>query len=70
MLASVLEEKGWITWIEAVRYPCGSYYYFMNIGMKLTEEGLKHVDEIVGLFFQFTSMLKERNLRWIFNVMI
>ncbi|XP_012220810.1 insulin-degrading enzyme-like isoform X2 [Linepithema humile] len=66
--ASVLESKGWITCIEAISHPCGSYYNFMNIGMKLTEEGLKHVDDIVALLFQYNNLLRKRiTERWMYN---
>lgn len=42
---------------------------FFNVVVDLTEEGIKHVDDIITLLFQYINMLKDAGpLEWIYDV--
>lgn len=42
---------------------------FFSVVVDLTEEGIKHVDDIVTLTFQYINMLKKKGpIEWIYNV--
>lgn len=44
-------------------------FSFFSVVVDLTEEGIKHVDDIITLMFQYISMLKKKGpIEWIYNV--
>lgn len=44
-------------------------FNFFSVVVDLTEEGIKHVDDIITLMFQYISMLKKKGpIEWIYNV--
>lgn len=53
-----LKDKGWINSLSAGGGIHGSNYREFTIGMQLTKEGLKHVDEITQILFHYINIIK------------
>ncbi|XP_043278498.1 insulin-degrading enzyme isoform X2 [Venturia canescens] len=68
-LLAALRKAGWSDSLmagerTAARGDCN----FFNVIVDLTEEGIKHVDDIITLLFQYINMLKEAGpLEWIYD---
>jgi insulysin len=66
---SYVKGKGWANGLSAGAYPvCPGSLGIFNCQIRLTEEGLKNYKEIVKVFFQYVSLLKETPPQeWIFE---
>lgn len=62
-LLSLLKEKGWARGLGAsagISLPGQATF---DVGIELTESGLAHYDQVVGLFFSFIEELKKNGVR-------
>ncbi|XP_012215276.2 insulin-degrading enzyme isoform X1 [Linepithema humile] len=67
-LLSALKAKGWCNSLESGKRSGARGFCFFSVVVDLTEEGIKHVDDIVTLTFQYISMLKKKGpIEWIYN---
>ena len=68
-IMSYIKGKGWANGLSAGAYPvCPGSLGLFNCQIRLTEEGLKNYREIVKVFFQYISLLKETApQQWIFE---
>jgi insulysin len=68
-IMSYIKLKGWANGLTAGAYSiCPGSLEMFNCQIRLTEEGLKHYRDIVKVFFQYVSLLKETPPQeWIFN---
>lgn len=68
-IMSYIKAKGWANGLSAGAYPvCPGSLGLFNCQIRLTEEGLKNYKEIVKVFFQYISLLKEAAPQeWIFE---
>jgi secreted Zn-dependent insulinase-like peptidase len=57
-----LKDKGWINSLSAGGGVHGSNYREFTIGMQLTKEGLRHVDEITQLLFHYIGIIKREGI--------
>ncbi|KAI4457948.1 nardilysin [Holotrichia oblita] len=65
-LLTALKERGWCNSLVAGNRPAPRGFGFFGISVDLTEEGIKHIDDIVKLIFQYIRMLKESGpLPWV-----
>jgi insulysin len=66
---SYIKAKGWANGLSAGAYPvCPGTPGIFNCQIRLTEDGLKNYKEIVKVFFQYVSLLKESPPQeWIFE---
>nr|XP_022903817.1 insulin-degrading enzyme [Onthophagus taurus] len=65
-LLSALKERGWSNSLVAGNKPAPRGMGFFGISVDLTEEGIKHIDDIITLIFQYIKMLKDAGpLLWI-----
>jgi insulysin len=68
-LLSALKAKGWCNSLVSGKRNGARGFSFFSVVVDLTEEGIKHVDDIVMLTFQYINMLKEKGpTEWIYNV--
>lgn len=68
-LLSALKAKSWCNSLVCGKRDGAKGFDFFNIVMDLTEEGVKHIDDIVTMTFQYINMLKKTGpIEWIFNV--
>lgn len=68
-LLSFLKAKGWVDslWSGGASGETGGWGFFV-IGMNVTDEGLRKVDDIVNIVFQYIEMLRrEGPQEWVFN---
>ncbi|XP_018347273.1 PREDICTED: insulin-degrading enzyme-like [Trachymyrmex septentrionalis] len=67
-LLSALKAKGWCNFISStLRFPARGFSIF-NILVDLTEEGIKHIEDIVLMVFQYINMLKLKGpIKWIYD---
>ncbi|KAH7329236.1 Metalloenzyme, LuxS/M16 peptidase-like protein [Stachybotrys elegans] len=67
-IMSYVKAKGWANGLSAGSYPvCPGTASIFDVQVRLTEEGLKNYPEIVKIFFQYVSLLKETPPQeWIF----
>lgn len=67
-LLSALKAKGWCNSLISGKRNGARGFSFFFIIVDLTEEGIKHVDDIVMLTFQYIDMLKKHGpTEWIYN---
>ncbi|KAN0095601.1 LuxS/MPP-like metallohydrolase [Hyaloscypha variabilis] len=68
-IMSYIKSKGWANGLSAGAYPvCPGTPGIFNCQIRLTEDGLKNYKEIVKVFFQYVSLLKETPPQeWIFQ---
>lgn len=61
--ASLLKEKGWVSSFSSNQSPAhyGNYGTF-NITAELTDEGLKHRNEITGLVLNYLELIREKGI--------
>ncbi|KAH8737683.1 Metalloenzyme, LuxS/M16 peptidase-like protein [Ilyonectria robusta] len=66
---SYIKAKGWANGLSAGAYPvCPGTPGVFDVQVRLTEEGLKNYPEIVKIFFQYISLLRETPPQeWIFE---
>ncbi|KAK7425349.1 metalloprotease [Neonectria magnoliae] len=66
---SYIKAKGWANGLSAGAYPvCPGTPGIFDVQVRLTEEGLKNYSEIVKIFFQYISLLRETPPQeWIFQ---
>ncbi|XP_018580177.1 insulin-degrading enzyme [Anoplophora glabripennis] len=65
-ILSVLKARGWSSNLVAGSKPAPRGFGFFGVGVDLTEEGIKHVDDIVKLIFQYLNMLKKEGpKKWV-----
>lgn len=58
-LLSALKAKGWSNTLHAGEDEGAEGFQFFMLGADLTEEGLKHTDEIVQMVFDYLNMLRK-----------
>jgi insulysin len=68
-IMSYIKAKGWANGLSAGAYPiCPGTPGVFDVQVRLTEEGLKNYPEIVKIFFQYVSLLRETEPQeWIFE---
>ncbi|KEY67145.1 hypothetical protein S7711_03006 [Stachybotrys chartarum IBT 7711] len=68
-IMSYLKSKGWANGLSAGAYPiCPGTPSIFDVQVRLTEEGLENYPEIVKIFFQYVSLVKETPPQeWIFQ---
>jgi insulysin len=68
-IMSYIKSKGWANGLSAGAYPiCPGSLGLFNCQIRLTEDGLKHYKEIVKVFFQYVSLLRQTPPQeWIFE---
>lgn len=68
-IMAYIKSKGWANGLSAGAYPiCPGTLGMFNCQIRLTEDGLKNYHEIVKVFFQYVSLLKETPPQeWIFD---
>ncbi|TVY81559.1 putative zinc protease, partial [Lachnellula suecica] len=68
-IMSYIKAKGWANGLSAGAYPvCPGTPGIFNCQIRLTEDGLKNYQEIVKVFFQYVSLLRETPPQeWIFQ---
>ncbi|KAI0128922.1 peptidase M16 inactive domain-containing protein [Xylariales sp. AK1849] len=68
-IMSYIKTKGWANSLSAGAYPiCPGTPGVFDCQVRLTKEGLKHYKEIVKVFFQYVSLLRETPPQeWIFE---
>lgn len=68
-IMSYIKSRGWANGLSAGAYPvCPGTPGIFNCQIRLTEDGLKNYKEIVKVFFQYVSLLKETPPQeWIFQ---
>ncbi|XP_044760344.1 insulin-degrading enzyme [Coccinella septempunctata] len=65
-ILSALKSRGWSNSLVAGARPTPRGFTFFTIAVDLTEEGMKHTDEIIKLVFQYVNMLKQLGpLKWV-----
>ncbi|XP_030755591.1 insulin-degrading enzyme [Sitophilus oryzae] len=65
-ILSALKARGWSNHLVAGLRTHSRGFGFFAVTVDLTEEGMKHVDDIVKLIFQYINMLKtEKPQKWI-----
>ncbi len=67
-LLSLLKERGWADELSAgAGYEDRNEATF-NVSMKLTPEGMKHIDEITALVFEYLGLIEREGVKkWIFD---
>ncbi|KAI9733464.1 MAG: Insulinase (Peptidase M16) [Claussenomyces sp. TS43310] len=68
-IMAYIKAKGWATGLSAGGYDiCPGSLGMFNCQIRLTEDGLKHYREVVKVFFQYISLLRETPPQeWIFE---
>jgi len=68
-IMSYIKSKGWANGLSAGAYPmCPGTPSVFNCQIRLTEDGLKNYKEVVKVFFQYVSLLRETPpQKWIFE---
>ncbi|KAL8640102.1 MAG: hypothetical protein Q9228_002938 [Teloschistes exilis] len=67
-ILSYIKAKGWANGLEAGAAPICRGSAFFTISVRLTEDGLKHYDEVVRVIFQYISLIGESApQQWIFD---
>lgn len=70
-IMSYIKSKGWANGLGAGMYPvCAGTPAIFEVTIRLTEEGLKDYKEVIKVFFQYVSLLRESPPQeWIFDEM-
>ncbi|CAG9574977.1 unnamed protein product [Danaus chrysippus] len=67
-LLAALKQRGWCNSLVGGTRIGARGFGFFGVQVDLTEEGVKHIDEIVELVFQYISMLRESGAqRWVWE---
>jgi len=69
-LLSLLKKKAWVNSLSAGPSQGGKGFAFFMIDLDLTEDGMKKVNEILGMVFQYINLLKQQPPKeWVFKEM-
>ena len=69
-ILSLLKAKGWANGLSSGRMSVCPGSAFFTIGVRMTEDGLNHYQEIIKIIFQYIAMLKESPpQKWIVDEM-
>lgn len=64
----IIKELGWAMDLVAGESSDSTEYSFFSVGMRLTDAGHDHVEDIIGLVFKYLHLLKEDGIHeWIFS---
>ncbi|CAM6127653.1 unnamed protein product [Calypogeia fissa] len=67
-LFSLLKQQGWANSLSAGEVESTIDFAFFVVDIELTDVGQEHMEEVVGLTFQYLSILKKDGIeRWIFE---
>ncbi|XP_071641482.1 insulin-degrading enzyme-like isoform X1 [Temnothorax longispinosus] len=67
-LLSALKARGWCNSLISGRRLGARGFSFFSVVVDLTEEGIKHIEDIVQLMFQYINMLKLKGpIEWIYD---
>jgi len=67
-LLSELKSRGWVNTLVGGQKSGSKGFGFFVVNVDLTEEGMKHVDDIVTLVFQYLAMLKKTGpQQWVWD---
>lgn len=67
-LLSLLKERGWADELSAGAGYEDQKEATFNVSMKLTPEGMKHIDDIMALVFEYLSLIDREGVKkWIFD---
>ncbi|XP_039310540.1 insulin-degrading enzyme isoform X2 [Solenopsis invicta] len=68
-LLSALKARGWCNSLASGKRPSDAKgFSFFNVVVDLTEEGIKHIEDIVHLMFQYINMLNSNDpIEWIYE---
>jgi len=70
-LLSALKARSWCNSLLSGKRPGARGFNFFSVLVDLTEEGIKHIDDIIQLMFQYIDMLKsEGPIEWIYDVIV
>ncbi|CAM9764518.1 unnamed protein product, partial [Sphacelaria rigidula] len=65
-LLSLLKRKGWANGLSAGPYESATDWSNFVVSVECTESGIEHVDEIVGMTYQYLNMIREEGIQeWI-----
>lgn len=67
-ITALLKEKGWVNELSAGTSSSYSDFAVFSVSVELTEQGLKHVDDVIEVVFQYIQMLKTVGVQeWIYQ---
>ena len=67
-MLSELKSRGWVNTLVGGQKSGSKGFGFFVVNVDLTEEGMKHVDDIVTLVFQYLAMLKKTGpQQWVWD---
>ncbi|XP_011877957.1 PREDICTED: insulin-degrading enzyme isoform X2 [Vollenhovia emeryi] len=67
-LLSALKARSWCNSLVSWKRPSSRGFEFFSVVVDLTEEGIKHIEDIVQLMFQYINMLKRKDpIKWIYD---
>ncbi|XP_012541828.2 insulin-degrading enzyme isoform X2 [Monomorium pharaonis] len=67
-LLSALKARGWCNSLVSGKRPGARGFSFFSVVVDLTEEGIKHIEDIVQLMFQYINMLNSNDpIEWIYD---
>ena len=61
-LHAVLRKRGWLTSLTASASSLDRVQALFSVEMDLTEEGMKHIPEIIRAFFAYVELLREKGV--------
>ncbi|KRZ92119.1 Insulin-degrading enzyme, partial [Trichinella sp. T8] len=65
-LLSELKKHGWVNTLTAGPRTAARGFWFFNIDVEVTESGLRHVDDIAQLVFEYISLVRNEGVQeWI-----
>ncbi|XP_077261770.1 insulin-degrading enzyme-like isoform X2 [Temnothorax americanus] len=68
LLVSALKARGWCNAIVAGNDSADTSIHLFKVIFDLTEEGIKHVEDIIQIMFQYINMLKKNGpMKWIYD---
>jgi len=59
-ILSLLKSKGWANSVSAGRGNTLSDFFTFEVGVDLTEEGLSHYTEVIGVIYSYIDMLRKK----------
>ncbi|KAJ3413871.1 Insulinase (Peptidase M16) [Chytridiales sp. JEL 0842] len=67
-IMALLRERGWSTDLSAYRQHGGRNFDYFKMDIELSEEGLKHWEDVVELVFLYVKVLVEKGVQdWVYN---
>ncbi|XP_024886976.1 insulin-degrading enzyme-like isoform X2 [Temnothorax curvispinosus] len=68
LLVSALKARGWCNTIIAGKDSADTSIHYFKVIFELTEKGIKHVEDIILIMFQYINMLKKNGpMKWIYD---